>query len=205
MQLQKLIPYFSRFQIDIADGVFVDNKTITAEKVCKILTTNRSLITDNLYFDFHLMVCDYQKEVTVLERYANQIHINLVLVHFSIIRSTSFTTRNPLFSIGLAINPQDQIADLASNYALNSIPVIQIMSIKPGKQGNPFMPETLNKIEQLHLAGYRNRIYLDGGINDTTIPIIIKQKYLPDILCVGSYLTKSNNIAAKVQHLNSFV
>jgi len=62
------------------------------------------------------------------------------------------------------------------------------MTIEPGFQGNKFIPEMLLKINELREHGFTGQIILDGGINDQSLPIILKNKYLPDAVCPGSYL-----------------
>jgi pentose-5-phosphate-3-epimerase len=79
------------------------------------------------------------------------------------------------------------------------------MSVTPGVQGNPFFPETLVKIEQLRLLGYRNKIFLDGAVNDKTLLIINKLKYKPDVICPGSFLTKAKDLEKNVEYLNKLI
>jgi pentose-5-phosphate-3-epimerase len=81
------------------------------------------------------------------------------------------------------------------------------MSVNPGRQGQPFLLETLKKIEQLRLLGYRNKIFLDGGINEKTIPEILAQKFLPDVLCPGSFLTKADekDLSKRVDYLFNII
>ena len=66
---------------------------------------------------------------------------------------------------------------------LKNIPFLQIMSIIPGAQGKPFIPETLNKIEQLRLLSYRKEIFLDGLVNDQTMTTINSLKFKLDVVC----------------------
>ena len=78
------------------------------------------------------------------------------------------------------------------------------MSVTPGVQGNPFLPNTLKKIEQLRILGYRFKIFLDGAVNDKTLPFINEQKFKPDVICPGSYLTKTDQLQSHVDFLNKF-
>ncbi|MBI5122278.1 hypothetical protein HZA75_00305 [Candidatus Roizmanbacteria bacterium] len=204
-QINKLFPYFPRFQIDIADGIFVPNRTVQIEEIIRFL--KGSVKTDpykNLLFDFHLMVSDFEKDITKLNQLKKLIKIKNIFIHFSAIRNWKlFEIRNlSSFPIGLTLNPEDQVDDLTSHYSLKQIPTIQIMSVVPGVQGNPFLPNTLKKIELLRLLGYRNKIFLDGAINEKTIPIILAKKYQPDFICPGSYLTKAKDLEKNVNYLN---
>jgi ribulose-phosphate 3-epimerase len=199
--LLKLSPYFSHFQIDIADGIYVDNQTASIDEIIQILTDKKF---SHLAFDFHLMVKDYQTHIDKLKKLKDTIHIKNVLIHFDLYPNYSLlTTHYPLLSTGFVLNPQDQVSELADKYNLKNIQSLQIMSVNPGRQGQPFLPETLKKIEQLRLLGYRNKIFLDGGVNEKTIPQILAQKFLPDVLCPGSFLTKAGqeNLSKRVYFL----
>ena len=208
-QIDKLIPYFKRFQIDIADGILVPNKTAQIEEIIKFLKLNNftNFITlqtlKTLSYDFHLMVKDFKKEIEKLERLRNFIKINYIFIHLSAVLDFGFQIFDffPI-PIGLTLNPQDQVADLTNHYALDTIPYLQIMSVVPGVQGNPFLPETLNKIEQLRSMGYRKEIFLDGAVNEKTIPVILAKKYQPDFICPGSFLTKTKTLEKNVEYLS---
>lgn len=62
------------------------------------------------------------------------------------------------------------------------------MTVHPGAQGTPFIPEMLTKINELRENGFMGDIILDGGINNETLPLILKNKHLPTAVCPGSYL-----------------
>ncbi|OGK25230.1 hypothetical protein A3C25_04260 [Candidatus Roizmanbacteria bacterium RIFCSPHIGHO2_02_FULL_38_11] len=197
-QIKRLTPYFKIFQIDIADGIFVPNKTVQIDDIMKHETYNMKHLT----FDFHLMVNDFEREIKKLEKLRNLLNIKNIFIHFSLSPNYSLLTTNyPLFSFCLVLNPEDKVEDLAKHYTLNPIPCIQIMSVNPGFQGSPFIPQTLKKIEQLRLKDYRNKIYLDGAINQDTIPSILSIKNKPDSLCVGSFLSKAKNLNERVDYL----
>ena len=134
------------------------------------------------------------------EKLKEIIKINYIFIHYSAISNFKSLAQKDE-SIGLTFNPQDQINDLTSHYALDTIPFLQIMSVTPGVQGNPFLEETLNKIEQLRLLGYRKEIFLDGAVNEKTIPVILSKKYQPDFICPGSYLTKTKSLEENVKYL----
>ena len=210
-QINKLSPYFKRFQIDIADGIFVPNKTVQIEEVKDSLIKD-CLNKDSLSFDFHLMVKDYKIEIKKLEELNKIIKINLILIHYSAIdnclpagKAGKLKIENLSdIPIGLTLNPQDQVAGLTSHYALDTIPCLQIMSVTPGVQGNPFLPETLIKIEQLRVLGYKSKVFLDGAVNEKTIPIIMSKKFQTDFVCPGSYLTKAKDLKKNVKYLEKF-
>ncbi len=201
-QINKLSSYFPRFQIDIADGIFVPNKTVQIEEIKDSLNKD-CLYKDSLLFDFHLMVKDFKKEIEKLEKLRNLLTIKNIFIHYSVLPKPYPLNPNPYsLPIGLTLNPQDQISDLTNHYPLSSIPFLQIMSVVPGVQGNPFLQDTLIKIEQLRHFGYKSKIFLDGAVNEKTIPIILSKKYQPDFICPGSYLTKTKTLEKNVKYLN---
>ena len=200
-QINKLIPYFDYFQIDIADGKFVPNKTVSLEEITNLFSKNFKLKTSNC-FDFHLMVEDYEKEIKEIIKLEKYVNIKNILVH-SNAEYQIINTKYPQLTFGLVINPSETIKTIIPNNKLNDLPAIQIMSVEPGFQGSPFIKETLNKVEQLRLANYRNKILIDGGVNKNTIPLIMDNKYRPDIMCVGSFITKCDDLADRVSYLKS--
>jgi pentose-5-phosphate-3-epimerase len=210
--IKKLLPFYTYFQIDFADGVYVDNKTASFDDFIEELTSGnfKNLITlqtlKTLYFDFHFMVKDYEKNIKKLQAIKDLINIKNVFIHYNLFPKYLILNTRYSFPIGLVLSPQDQVSDLATRYTLHVIPCIQIMSIIPGAQGKPFIPETLNKIEQLRSLGYRNNIFLDGAVNGSTIEEINSRKYLPDFICPGSYLAKASveELKKRVDYLLKF-
>lgn len=183
-QLTALTPFFSHFQIDIADGAFVTNKTIQLEHIAHAIK-NDQLITNNLTFDFHLMVNQPMRETEKIFQLPHSFKVSTVFFHVTVFTKLKCTTR---YTYGLVLNPEDNIE--AHWEIIQQFPAVQIMSVNPGFQGAPFLPETLKKINQLRKKEYEGKIYLDGGINDKTLLLIMKNNSTPDVVCVGSYLHK---------------
>ncbi len=205
-QLKRLISYFNTFQVDIADGRFVPNRTMQIEEFSSTIQQLSNETMGPLSFDLHLMVKDYEKEIEKLDKLRSLINVKNIFIHYSLFPNIYYLTSNfPSLTLGLVLNPDDSVEDLTKRYTLNPIPSIQIMSVNPGFQGSPFIPETLKKIEQLRLKDYRNKIYLDGAINQDTIPLINSLKYKPDYLCIGSFLTKAENLEERVNYLKEKV
>lgn len=205
-QIKKLSPYFNTFQIDICDGIDVPSKTVQIDEITEHVTNNMKHGTlDNISFEFHLMVKDYEKEIKKLEKLKNLMNIRDILVHGALLPDFSILHSPSSIPYGLVLYPEDPVSLLTTTYNLQTIPYIQIMSIHPGAQGNAFIPGSLNKIEQLRKANYRNKISLDGGINEKTLPIIMSKKYKPDILCPGSFLTKAENLKGNINILKSII
>ncbi len=198
--INKLSPFYKYFQIDIADGVYVNNKTVQIDEIKD--TLNKDSLPEDCLYDFHLMVKDYISDINKLNVLKKSIDIRNIFIHLSAIENFEMKIEElSSLPIGLTLNPQDQVDDLVRHYNLTNISTIQIMSVTPGVQGNPFLPDTLKKIEQIRVLGYRNEIFLDGAVNDKTLPFINEQKFKPDVVCPGSFLTKAKDLEKNVKYL----
>jgi pentose-5-phosphate-3-epimerase len=187
-----LSPYYQQFQIDIEDGIFIENKTLSIYDFFSYINQHHSSLSPTFTFDFHFMSVDYERSIELLEKIKNSIRIDTIIVHSILHPNLSLLQKKyPDFKLGVAINPQEEIESIISNFDLNSLPLIQLMTVYPGKQGQPFLPNVLNKIEQLRKSGFTGKIYIDGAINEKTLPLINTLPFKPDTLCPGSYLAKS--------------
>jgi len=186
--------YFDRIQLDIADGKLVPNVTTQIDQIEKIILENKVSISKKVSYDFHLMVHDYNPDLKKIIK-LNQLGVTVgtVLINAALHPDIEDLTSQYELTIGLDVFPQVQIDDLALEYNLLKIPAIQIMTVNPGFQGSPFMPDMLIKIEQLSKNNYRGQTMIDGGVNDSTISVIENAKNKPDFLCIGSYLTKAGD------------
>ena len=202
-QLLNLSRHYSRFQVDIADNTLVPN---TTTQIDGLLHSSFFNLVSHVIFDFHLMVEDPKKHLEMLKLLPKK-RVGIVLIHKSVFPDyVLIKSLYPQFRFGLVLNPQDDVAAL-SEELISSLPAIQIMTIKPGFQGSPFVEESLNKIEQLRKRGFKKEILIDGSVNDKTLPTILSLKYKPDILGIGSFLTKSpkNKFEKRIKFLNSTI
>ncbi len=204
-QIKKLSLHFSRYHIDIADGNFVPNTTLTLKEALDNLINYHVIHHDSPrpVVDLHLMVTDYEGALNTLNRYANQIVVERVFIHSKTNPPQSlFKTHTGVYKLGLAINPDEKINKLQDTYDFSKIKYIQIMTVKPGFQGSPFIEESLHKVEQLRTLNYGNKLFLDGGINERILPLILNHQYKPDVLYIGSYLSQSPNIALTLSQMH---
>ncbi len=192
-QIKRLSRYFSTFQVDIADGQYVSSKTASLKEILTTFLKDKDLIK-KIILDFHLMVKDYRSEIKRIVNFKRKIKLGKIFIHFNLYPDHNKLVNLYYKNIGLVLNPEDEVKGLANYYNLKKIKWLQIMSVYPGSQGQPFIKETLNKITQLRQLGYKYKIYLDGGVNEKTLLIIFKKKFIPDVACLGSYLTKAKDV-----------
>jgi pentose-5-phosphate-3-epimerase len=151
------------------------------------------------------MVTDWESEIERLTQLDNFLTIDTVFVHFGVLKTCqAFPCKQSKYTIGLVANPEDDIEVIDYHFGISAISAIQLMTVNPGFQGSPFVPESLHKIDYLQRKHYKGQIYIDGSVNDKTLPVINKRKYKPDYIGVGSFLSKAENIEERVTFLKQF-
>ena len=175
--------------IDIMDGKFVSNKTWTTSEVKKFTSYS------TLPLEVHLMVNNPSKYI---EDYA-LMNTSIIIFHYEAVKDINeMINKVKLYGlkVGIAINPETNINVLIPY--LNMIDEVLIMSVHPGKSGQSFIEESLEKISVLKniiLEGnYKTIISVDGGINDETGSLCVQKGV--DTLVSASYIHKDivNNI-----------
>ncbi len=191
--VRKLEPYTARIHVDIADGVFVNSKTVMGyEEVKDIEATVK--------FDVHLMVQkpqDHLKEwfYTHADRFI--VHAESQVDLGDIIKTIKEHKRK----VGLALNPETNF-DKIEGY-LNKVDFVQFMTVHPGFQGAEFVNEVVDKIASFHSKYPDIIIMCDGGITPETVPGLVKAGV--SVLVSGSYIIKSPNTEKAINDLRSAV
>ena len=184
--------------VDVMDGHFVPNLTI-GPPVIKSLRKHT-----NLPFDVHLMISPVHKYI---KNFADA-GANIITIHpeatdnlqESIKQIKSFDKK-----AGVSLNPDTKLA-VIEKY-LDQIDLVLIMSVFPGFGGQKFMPEVVEKIENLKKIKEEKKlnfdIEVDGGINFENNQIVINAG--ADILVSGTTIFKENNgdIKKNIDYLKS--
>ena len=174
------------FHIDVMDGNFVPNISFGFP----IIEAIRSK-TDKI-FDCHLMIARPEEYV---ERFCNA-GCDMVSFH---IEATNHADRviqiikNSGKKAGIVLNPQTPIE--SAKYLLPKLDYVLIMTVNPGFGGQKFIPEMLEKIEELakirEEKGYSFLIQVDGGVNVETSKLCRDKG--ADLLVCGSFLFGAEN------------
>ena len=175
--------------IDIMDGKFVDNKTWTTSEIIKLTKYS------NLPLDVHLMVNNPSKYI---EDYA-MLNTNNITFHYEAVKDVNKVIneiKDYGLKVGIAVNPDTDVKNIYDY--LSNIDIVLIMSVYPGKSGQVFINETLDKIKELKdyivNNNFKTLISVDGGINDETGKLC--KEAGADILVSASYIHNDikNNI-----------
>ena len=191
--LRLIEPYSPRVHLDIADGVFVPNETISGYSELELISTG-------LKFDVHLMV---ENPVDQISHWYEIDKADRFIIH---VESADITTAIKEFrdmgkSIGLTLNPDTSITSIEP--FVNYSDFIQFMTIYPGFQGRDFLDHVVEKIRSFHKKYPGVLIAVDGGINPTTAKSVIEAG--ADMLISGSFVLKRGNVGKAIAELREAV
>jgi pentose-5-phosphate-3-epimerase len=197
--LTRLTPHFDYLQLDIADGIYVPNKTIQVSDI-KTLMEFPEWDLAYIQFEFHLMVKDYATVLRDLEDIPDIYIRNVFIQHGALQHTFDELSDHTPFDVGIVLNPDETVESTWE--VIKEFSSIQLMTVVPGQQGNPFMPEVLDKISQLRERGYEGEIVLDGAINEENLSTVMQKPHQPDAVCPGSYF-KTEDVTDRLQKLQS--
>lgn len=184
-------PYADLVHIDIADGDFVPNKTIS-------IVNELVRIKTDLKFEVHLMVRSPEK---IIEEWLNTKVIRY-LIHIEStenFKNLINIIKNRGREFAGVLNPKTDYKKLEEY--LDRIDMIQFMTVDPGFYGSPFLEGVLNKVKEFHFKYPQKIIQLDGGINPKTIKLI--GSIGVSKVVVGSFIFRSQNIKEALEELKN--
>src|SRR5438093_7735630 len=149
--------------VDIMDGHFVPNISFGPEVVRVLRPLTR------MFLDVHLMC---SRPEILLEPFAKA-GADQMTVHIELgdrVTALLWKIKSLGKKIGLALNPPTRMSQVEPY--LNQVDVLLIMTVNPGFGGQPFITETLPKVQQADAwrkeKNLNYRIEVDGGIDFQT-------------------------------------
>ncbi len=175
---------FQNIQIDVCDGSYSPEVTITPQDLLEFDLTGLSL-------DFHLMTEEPMDYVWELEEYEGRLPIRAVfgqLERMSYQEAFLEEVKKHNWLAGLAVDlftPIDSITPEAWDW----IDALLLMSVEAGEQGQVFQELVFEKVklarEKIRQNAEPVRIFIDGGVNLENIAGLEKKV---DEVAVGSAL-----------------
>ncbi|MBI4436778.1 MAG: ribulose-phosphate 3-epimerase [Candidatus Omnitrophica bacterium] len=176
--------------VDVMDGHFVPNLTIGPIIVKAI----RALST--LPLDVHLMMMDAEK---YLENFAKA-GSNMLTIHVEATKGKTATLLSRIKEMGLraglALNPGTPLS--AAKEFFSKTDMILLMTVHPGFGGQKFIPDVLQKVEELRKT-YAGDIEVDGGIDPQTGKLAVAKG--ANVLVAGTYIFRSEDPKEAIQAL----
>lgn len=164
--------------IDFADNEFVPNKTIGLDLVAKFSSDFKK--------EAHLMVSHPAQWIDGLD----QAGFGRVFFHPEAddsIPEVIDLAKARGMEVGLAINPDTGMEKVEP--FLDKIDTVLVMTVTPGFQGQPFIPEALDKIQEIKSKA-AVKIGVDGHVDEKDVKQIVEKG--ADFIVVGSYLLKGD-------------
>jgi len=181
---------------DVMDGHFVPNLTFGPD----ILAAFRR--NSDRFLDVHLMVSDPDYFTDVFAKAG----ADSIVFHYEAYNDIEKCSKlidkihEKGLKAGISIKPKTTIEEIIP--LLDKIDIFLLMSVEPGFGGQKFMPEALDRVEQLKRYKEENNlnyiIEVDGGVNDKNAHDLVNRG--TDALVAGSFVF-NGDIKANVEKL----
>lgn len=190
-RLLRIEPFLSELggwvQLDITDGKFVKTTTyLTWEEI--------RFITQRAKTDLHLMI---QNPETAIDKWIAlrpariTFHIEATKKPEEVIAAC----KQAGIETGIALNPETTMSSVMPYAA--SVNLFLFLGVNPGKGGQKFIPEVLEKIKSLPQLPANVKIGVDGGVNNEMARML--KGCNVGVLVVGSYLFGSPDIKVAIE------
>ncbi|MFH2013712.1 MAG: ribulose-phosphate 3-epimerase [Patescibacteria group bacterium] len=188
--IKKVENYVNWVQLDIMDGIFVNNETWNNPDDLK-------KIDSKVKIEAHLMI---DKPIEKINDWLDM--VDRVIIHFESskdqeIKEIIKRAKDKKKGIGLAINPETHFSVVTP--FLNDLDLVLIMTVQPGFGGQEFKEFNLKKIKALRRIWKNGNIEIDGGVNNINIKRI--KKAGANLICSGSYIFNNSNIEKAIKSL----
>ena len=210
--------YVEWVQIDVMDGIFVNNETWPhsvvpgrAKRGKKYLVEIAKLkkLKSKAKIEIHLMVEKPEDEFDNWLKVADRI-----IIHFeSKITNRELGIEKMIENahklkkeFGLALNPETSFAvtlPFIESQSPNHLDLALLMTVQPGWGGQELKEWVLEKAKFLRERWPGGNIEIDGGVNDENIDKAIKSGV--NLICAGSYIYRSKNIEQAIKNLNKYL
>ena len=184
--------------IDVMDGHFVPNISFGAPVMKSLNRWNTSP------YDVHLMIENPDQYIADFVTDKTE----YIVVHQEACRHLHRTVQNIKshgVKAGVSLNPATPVSTLEC--ILGELDLVLVMSVNPGFGGQKFIPQTLEKIQELDRIrkekGYTYQIEIDGGVSLENAKMIREAGC--DIFVAGSAVFGAENIAQRVRDFNALI
>jgi ribulose-phosphate 3-epimerase len=184
--------------VDVMDGHFVPNITIGPAVVEAVKRVT------GLPVDVHLMIENADQYLEDFVR-AGSDSLTVQVEACVHLHRTIQAIKELGVKAAVALNPSTPVSTI--EWILEEVDMVLIMSVNPGFGGQKFIPQALQKIEELKsMISARNPnvlIEVDGGINEETIRSVSKAG--ADVFVAGSAIFGSSDYGETISKFRSLV
>ena len=181
----------SSIHVALMDGDYVPVINNDLTSTIKLLKSKKKPL------EIHLMM---NKELSTSIDFLAVLKPRIIIIPLDIPNVLNYINQIKEYNIkvGLAIHPDSKINEVIPY--LNYIDSILVMSVYPGKGGQSFLENTVDRLKELTkiINNHNITIGVDGGINDNTIG---KIKAFVQYAISGSYICMSDNYQSQIDKL----
>jgi ribulose-phosphate 3-epimerase len=192
-RFENLVKISKDIQIDLMDGKFVKNKSVSLEDIPNLRRYKNN-------FEIHLMV---ENPLKYLGKIKDK-NFKKVLFHYECsdnLIETIKKIKDYRMKCFIAINPLSSV-DILKEY-LRFVDGILIMGVMPGKEGQKIDKNIYSRIKEIRKINKKIDVQIDGGVN---LENIVKLKRVgANLFNVGSFVSNSNNSKERLKELNNFI
>lgn len=181
---------FPVVQIDIMDGVFVPNKSFSERNELNTLP-------HNFDFELHLLTAHPLEEIKTWQKVTAVKKVIIAIESQDDIMETIKLARELDWSVELSVNPETPLEKI--DRFIDHIDSVLFLTVTPGAQGNPLIPEVGEKIKKYKELYPHMTCSADGGITPENIALF--SSWGTDYFCVGSALVKQPDIKLAYNNL----
>lgn len=177
-------------QFDIMDGRFVPSQSVTYKHL--------ATLTISFDWEAHLMVEHPEEYIEGLFKAG----ANKVVFHYEATPSAEeiiSLAKGFNLKVGLALNPETPVLSIAP--LASEVDSVLFLSVHPGFYGQSFLPEVLDKVQELRRLHPDLELGIDGGIKEGNIIQVAQAG--ADYICVGSAIFLNPNPGESFRHLQA--
>lgn len=192
VQIEALRGVSDWLQIDVMDGTMTDDLTFDLYDLVGEL--------DDFNVEVHLMVDNPEEYFDACET----IGADRVYFHSEVVESPSFVLEkmeHHAFERGIVLSPQTDVDSIIPY--IDDVQAVQIMTVIPGKQGQAFMPDMLDKVEEVKGDYHDKWVSIDGGVNENNLDEVIGAG--ADAAGVGSAIMAAKDVRKAFESLVKIV
>jgi len=187
------------FHVDIMDGHFVKNITLSADFIKGI----RSIA--KLPIEAHLMVTNPENFIESIAAAG----ADYITVHAETVQTNAFRTLQKIKELsckpGVCICPATPIASIEAY--LDEVDLVTVMTVDPGYAGSKFIPQMVEKVAKLEeLRKQRNLEFIiqcDGAIGPKTYGPLYEAGAVAFVMGTSGLFYKSGTLEANCQKMKA--
>lgn len=185
------IPEITEVHLDFEDGQFVPNTTVLPKDLFGLET--------RLAIDAHMMVRDpqvYFHDLQHLGVATTDLHFESFVGFRELLNAVS-NLHALKMKAAVVVNPETDVEVFQS--LVSEIDVAFVMSVYPGFQGKPFLPQSLDRLAALRKNYPKATIQIDGGISRANIEAV--RVHGADRIVVGSGIWQNIDVKKTIYEL----